>query len=271
MCDTGFFDMIAISFLSQYGYIPMRLEVDSYNCTVPVSTGTNVGTGGCAQISSDIGYCRGKNIKIMLAMGGCVDKSCGGDYTFQNAQQASKTATDVWNTFIFPNPTGVAGSPTRPFGSVPFDGVVLDVENNSGQIDQLHYDTFTNILLSYNKDLLIVGTPECRINSTDINPMETMVKTVPFDYLMIQFYNDNRCSLGQASFDSTLRTWMGIQNNATDRMNILIGAPGDAGAYAKNTGSNLWSGNQVSDMQAPPCLMTNAVMSARSSGQQTSQ
>lgn len=119
--------MIAVSFVNTYGYRPLHIDLGQYQCDVPAAEGLS--TTGCQQIASDIGYCQSKGVKVLLALGGCVDKECGGDYTFQTSQQANDTASAVWSTYLSStnNASVPAGSTERPFGTAYFDGVVLDV------------------------------------------------------------------------------------------------------------------------------------------------
>lgn len=129
MCNRGFYNMIAVSFVNTYGYRPLHVDLGQYNCDVPVGQGLS--NSGCATIAQDIQYCRSLGITMLLAMGGCVDTGCGGDYYFQSAQQANDTAVAVWQTYLAPvaanSSTAVAGSTSRPFGNATFDGVALDV------------------------------------------------------------------------------------------------------------------------------------------------
>ena len=227
MCDTGFFDMIVLSFLSGFGNTNNRLEMDSFKCTVPI-TDARVGTSGCASIAQDISYCRGKNIKMLLGLGGSADVST---YGFSSPQQAIDTASYLWSTYLSTgSASSAAGSVERPLGASPLDGIALDIEGNT---DQQYYNLLVNDLRRTNPNLLIAGTPECAFSTN--NAMSTMVTNVPFDFLMPQFYNDPNCALNQPQFQSTLNRWMNLANNETSRMNILLGAPGDSSAYVRQS------------------------------------
>jgi len=177
----------------------------------------------CPAIAADITYCQSQGVQILLSFGGAQ-----GTYGFTSDSQASTFATMVWNMFL-------GGSSTiRPFGSAVLDGIDLDIEKGT----TVGYAAFITQLRSYftgtSKTYYISSAPQCLFPDAFIGPgAGTAMQTAWFDYIWVQFYNNN-CKLGGTKFNfNTWANWAS-QSSVNPNVKIFIGAP--AGPKAADSG-----------------------------------
>ncbi|KAJ5931008.1 hypothetical protein N7466_006501 [Penicillium verhagenii] len=202
------------------------MQMDSVSC----STENRV---GCDAIARNITYCKSRNVKVLMSMGGATVHDCGGSgctgkYRFDTIEEANKTADEMYNMFFAGT---INNSYWRPFGDVQMDGVDLDIEEKpqGGQTYQWYYDGFVTRLreLQGMQQLIVSAAPECHHGCPgNCNALEQTVNLTAFDYLFVQFYNDPSCSLKTAGFSSSLNYWLNLQGPNAESI-IVLGVPGD--------------------------------------------
>lgn len=186
--STSGIDVIVLAFLYSYGNgntIPSGTIGQS--CFISTS-----GEGqDCDAVASSIATCQAAGIKVILSLGGA-----SGSYSLQSDSQAQQIGQYVWESY------GNSGNTTvqRPFGDVYVNGFDFDIEVNEGSqyypamISQLR----SNFASDPSHTYYITGAPQCPLPEPN---MGEIISGSQFDYLWIQFYNNNDyppdpCSLG---------------------------------------------------------------------------
>jgi chitinase len=192
--DAGI-DVIVLAFLYSYGNgntIPSGTIGQS--CFI-----ANSGQGqNCEALSAAIGKCQSAGVKIILSLGGAV-----GSYNLGSTAEAETIAQYLWDSYGNSGNTNVQ----RPFGNHFVDGFDFDLESNRGAA---YYPAMIAKLRSLfatdrGNTYYITGAPQCPIPEPN---MGTIIANAAFDYLFIQFYNNNNytypCALpfnGNAAFN----------------------------------------------------------------------
>ncbi|GFP60580.1 endochitinase 2 [Trichoderma asperellum] len=174
---TSDIDVIVLSSLWQWGNGATAMGGSFGQSCVVSSSGE---PQNCDALTSAITTCKNVGVKIILSIGGAAAYS-----SFTTADAASAAGQYVWNA---------------PFGNNIVDGFDLDLEVNAGY--NQNFVNFFNTLRSNfasdpNHEYVITGAPQCPIPEPN---MGVIIQGVQFDYLWIQFYNNNNytvpCSLG---------------------------------------------------------------------------
>ncbi|KAE9370233.1 carbohydrate-binding module family 1 protein [Stipitochalara longipes BDJ] len=216
---TSGIDIIVLAFLYSYGNgndIPSGTIGQS--CYISTS-----GEGqNCAALASAIATCQAAGVKIILSLGGA-----SGSYTLTSQAEADNIATSLWNSYGNSGNTAVQ----RPFGSVFVNGFDFDIEVSSGSA---YYPYLISTLRSLfandpSHTYYITGAPQCPIPEPN---MGTMIANAQFDYLWVQFYNNDDyapdpCSLGfngNAPFNYNQWT-SSLAGTKSANAKIFIGVP----------------------------------------------
>jgi chitinase len=144
----------------------------------------------------------------------------------------------LWNAYGNSGNTTVA----RPFGNVVVDGFDFDIEDNYG--NQYYQYMISAIRAGFATDssrtYYITGAPQCPLPEPN---MGEMISASQFDYLWIQFYNNNpTCSLGLSgdgpfNFDD----WVSfIATTPSKNAKLFIGAPASTLASNGNSGGAVY-------------------------------
>ncbi|KAH8882698.1 glycoside hydrolase, partial [Thozetella sp. PMI_491] len=181
---------------------------------------------GCSLIAEDIPVCQALGKKVLLSIGGAwID---GTNYTVTGTQRGQDFAKFLWGAF---GPYSSTWTGPRPFDingpKVSVDGFDFDIEHTFA--DQTGYVALLTTLRSLTgSKYLITGAPQCPISSG--NDMATMISSVAFDALFIQFYNNPVCdgipnnTPGDSfNFDDWV-TFIG--KGASKNAKLFIGLPG---------------------------------------------
>ncbi|PTB40379.1 carbohydrate-binding module family 1 protein [Trichoderma asperellum CBS 433.97] len=147
---------------------------------------TSSGYGqGCDNIASAIKTCQAAGIKIIISMGGWASS-----IILKSQSQAESIGQYLWDAYGNPNVKTVP----RPFGNTLVDGFDFDIEHPDGA--QYYQYLIAKLRTNFAKDLshkyYITGAPQCSLPEPN---MGEIIKHSEFDYLWIQFYN-NDCALG---------------------------------------------------------------------------
>jgi chitinase len=227
----------------------------------------------CLWLQNDIPYCQ-KTLskKIVLSLGGgtlnyqLTGKQAGIDFANQLWQMYGPyNATYVAQGGIRPLDRGYYNTDTGPYYQIDVDGFDFDIEFNStgttnfskcskmmltkyldASVGYINMISTLRALFLTNpcKEYIITGAPQCTVPDAI---MDTMIQTVQFDALWIQYYNTDACSArtwvkGNTALNNTgksttagftydnwvARTATGASKNAK----LYIGLPGTPGDAA---------------------------------------
>ncbi|KAL7892366.1 glycoside hydrolase family 18 protein [Trichoderma sp. TUCIM 5745] len=167
----------------------------------------------CDALVSAITQCKQAGVKIILSIGGAAAYS-----SFASAAEASAAGQYVWNAY------GGGSGVTRPFGNNIVDGFDLDLEISTGNeyfipfLNQLR----SNFASDPNHSYVITGAPP---------NMGIIIQGVQFDYLWIQFYNNNNytvpCSLGiNGGAPFNYNNWTSfVETTPSKNAKLFVGVP----------------------------------------------
>ena len=186
--STSGINIIVLAFLYEYGNgndIPSGTIGQS--CFISTS-----GEGqDCDAVASSIATCQAAGVKVILSLGGA-----SGSYSLSSQAEAEAIGQYVWESY------GNSGNTTvqRPFGDTFVNGFDFDIEVNEGS--QYYPYMISTLRSNFASDpdhtYYISGAPQCPIPEPN---MGVIIGNATFDYLWIQFYNNNNysadpCSLG---------------------------------------------------------------------------
>lgn len=229
-------DVLVLSFLYQFGRdnkIPSGTVGQS--CFI-----SNSGEGqNCDALTSAIAKCKSAGVKIILSLGGA-----SSSYSLQSQAQAEQIGQYLWDSY------GNSGNTTvqRPFGKNVVDGFDFDIELNGGSSKYYQY-MISKLRENFAKDssnkYYITGAPQCPIPEPN---MGEIISTSQFDYLFVQFYNNNNytvpCALpinGNAPFN--YKNWTDfISTTPSKDAKVFIGVPASPlGANGSPSGATYYA------------------------------
>ncbi|TVY84357.1 Endochitinase [Lachnellula suecica] len=191
--STSGIDVIVLAFLYSYGsngIIPSGTIGQS--CYISTS-----GQGqNCDNVASSIATCQAAGIKMILSLGGA-----SGSYSLTSNAEAQQIGQYLWESY------GNSGNTTvqRPFGNNFVNGFDFDIETNQGS--QYYPAMISTLRAAFATDsahtYYITGAPQCPIPEPN---MGVIISGAQFDYLFVQWYNNNNYSADPCS--------LGFNNNA---------------------------------------------------------
>lgn len=177
----------------------------------------------CEALISSIKKCQSNGIKVILSLGGAV-----GSYSLSSVSEAEEIGQNLWD--VYGNPAQKT-SP-RPFGDDIFvNGWDFDIEHNLGS-SQYYSPLIKKLRSNFASDpshtYYITGAPQCPIPEPN---MGIIIESAKFDYLFVQFYNNNNytvpCALpfnGNAPFN--YNNWTSfISTTESKDAKLFIGVP----------------------------------------------
>jgi chitinase len=209
-CNTGFFQIVNLAFLSSFGNGNQPELNLAGHCTPP----------NCQKLRDSINHCQSIGIKIILSIGG----EYKGKYSLSSPEDANQVADYIWNKFL----GGTSNS--RPFGDAILDGVDFDIEGGSN----LHYATLAIKLNDHyksdsRKKYYLTAAPICPFQD---NILQRALSTGLFDYVWIQFYNQvNNCNFDSnnpTGFKNSWSRW--INAPFAKNQNVFVGLPASQNA-----------------------------------------
>lgn len=203
-------DILVLAFLYDYGdgaEIPYGSIGD--NCVITAQ----VQGQQCEELASAITACQSKGVKVILSLGGAV-----GNYSLSSQQEAETIGENLWQAYGNTVNTSVA----RPFGNSFVNGWDFDIESNNG--NEYYQYMISTLRSKFASDAAnkyyITGAPQCPIPEPN---MGEIISAAQFDYLWVQFYNNEGCSVdGPINFDDW-KTY--ISNGSSSAAKIFIGVP----------------------------------------------
>jgi chitinase len=179
-------DVVVLAFLSTFGDGNTPSGSFGNECTVDSS-----GNGSCSTLADDINTCKGNGIKVLISAGGA-----GANYGLSGDGDADGVAWSLWNEWAAPNV--VDPTAPRPIGNAFVDGWDFDVEanpNNSGAyLGELVTKLRSYFASDTTNSYVISGAPQCPLPEGN---MGQAITSSQFDWLFIQFYNNDGCSAYQ--------------------------------------------------------------------------
>ncbi|GKC01462.1 acidic endochitinase SE2-like protein [Tanacetum coccineum] len=205
-CATGNYQFVNIGFLNIFGNGQTPVLNLAGHCD-PAST--------CSKYSSEIQACQNQGVKVFLSIGGAA-----GSYSLSSPQDAQQVADYLWNTYL-----GGQSAP-RPLGSAVLDGIDFDIEQGTDQ----YWSDLANALLAHGsqKKVYLSAAPQCPFSPNQLLPA---INTGVFDYVWVQFYNNEQCDYG-ANADALLTRWNEWTNQVTTKQ-IFLGLPAATGAAGR--------------------------------------
>ncbi|KAJ0856251.1 putative chitinase [Helianthus annuus] len=225
-CATGNYQFVNIAFLSTFGNNQQPVLNLAAHCD-PAST--------CSRYSSQIKACQAQNVKVFLSIGGQ-----RGSYSLSSPQDAQQVADFLWNTYLG------GQSATRPLGDAVLDGIDFDIEQGTDQF----WSDLARALAAYSsqKKVYLSAAPQCPFPSPsgDVrNQLLPAIREGLFDYVWVQFYNNEQCQYG-ANADALLARWNEWTQVTTST--IFLGLPAAASGAAPSGG------------YIPPDILTSQIL-----------
>ncbi|KAL6892305.1 glycoside hydrolase family 18 protein [Trichoderma evansii] len=221
--STAGIDILILSFLDVYGATG---NFPSGNMGNECYVGTTGVPQSCSDLASEIKTCQSAGVKVIVSLGGAA-----GSYSVTSQQQAETIGQYLWDAYGNSGSTSVQ----RPFGDVFVNGWDFDIEVNGG-FSQYYQFMIATLRSNFAKDsanqYYITGAPQCPLPEEN---MGVMIQNSVFDYLFIQFYNNNpTCSLGlSGQAPLNYDDWTNfVSTTQSKNAKLFLGAP--AGPLASN-------------------------------------
>ncbi|RDX56990.1 glycoside hydrolase [Lentinus brumalis] len=216
LCKNPNVNIVPIGFVSNY--FP-----DNSSMKFNMADNCDAEHFACQALEPDIESCQQQGKIMLISLG-------GGDqptpWQFADKGQAEAFAKLLYNSFLGGNDPKV----TRPFGKAVLDGIDIDLEN--GQSD--HFDEMIAAVQAAaksngdQKKYWVTGAPQCARPEPHL---ETALKTVSFDALFVQFYN-NDCGLDSHADMSRFNfaAWHDLMQSSgvNKATKLYIGAPANS-------------------------------------------
>ncbi|POR33100.1 Endochitinase 2 [Tolypocladium paradoxum] len=217
--STSGIDVLVLAFLYRFGR----------GSNIPSGTigqSCNISTSGqgqnCEALASAIAKCQAAGVKIILSLGGAA-----GSYSLQSQADAEAIGQYLWDSYANSGNTAVQ----RPFGNKFVNGFDFDIEVNGGSSQYYQY-MIAKLRCNFAKDprhtFYITGAPQCPIPEPN---MGVIISSSVFDYIFIQFYNNNNytvpCALGiNGNAPFNYKHWTAyIANTPSAKAKLFIGVP----------------------------------------------
>lgn len=206
--DSGV-DVVVLAFLYQFGSgsnIPSG--VIGQSCYISTTGEPQL----CDDVASSITKCQAAGKKVILSLGGA-----SASYSLTSQEEAEEIGQYLWESYGGSKNTSVP----HPFGNdTSVDGWDFDIETSTSSpyFQYMIAKLRSNFASDSSKTYYITGAPQCPIPEPN---MGVIIGNSTFDYLWVQFYNNNEykpdpCSLG---FNN------GAPFNYNDWVKYLAGTP----------------------------------------------
>jgi chitinase len=232
-------DILVLAFLYEYGNgINIPSGVIGNSCYI-----STTGAGQqCDALASEIATCQAAGVKIILSLGGAA-----GSYSLQSQAEAEEIGQYLWDSYANSGNTTVQ----RPFGNTFVNGFDFDIELNLGSSQYYQYMIATlrsNFASDPDHTYYITGAPQCPIPEPN---MGVIIGNSTFDYLWVQFYNNNNgldnntyesCALGingDAPFN--FNQWVSyLATTPSSDAKLFVGVPASTLAANGGTGGAIY-------------------------------
>jgi chitinase len=179
-------DIIVLAFLSTIGNGNTPSGNFGNECELD-----STGNGSCNQLAADIDTCKSNGKKVLISIGGA-----GATYQLTSTADADGAAWSLWNEWAAPG--AVSADAPRPIGDTFVDGWDFDLEDNPNNSGSFLGELVTKLRSNFASDpdhtYYISGAPQCPLPEEN---MGDAITSAQFDWLFIQFYNNDYCSAYQ--------------------------------------------------------------------------
>ncbi|XP_006663118.1 xylanase inhibitor protein 1-like [Oryza brachyantha] len=182
-CDTGYYNIVIISFFSVFGHGKYWLDLSGHDLR---------------DVGADIRHCQSKGVYMLLSIGGDGDQ-----YSLPSSQSAADVAENLYYSVLGGDRPGAF----HPFGDDTIvNGVDFFIDN--GPAD--HYDDLANRINDYNQKIRdpigIMLTATTRCSYPDAR-MKKALDTKLFRRIHVRFYDDPSCSYNHAGLAGVMAQW----------------------------------------------------------------
>ncbi|TVY15023.1 Endochitinase 2 [Lachnellula arida] len=206
--STSGIDIIVISFLYEFGNgNDIASGTIGQSCFI-----TSAGVGQqCDALTSAIQTCQNNGVKIIISLGGA-----SSSWSLSSQDEAETIGQNLWDAYG----NVATGSVPRPFNTTFVNGWDFDLESNSGNeyFQYMIAKLRSNFASDSANTYYITGAPQCPIPEPN---MGEVIGNSTFDYLWVQFYNNNNYSIDPCS--------LGFDGNAPfnydDWVTFIAGTP----------------------------------------------
>nr|GME01788.1 acidic endochitinase-like [Ipomoea batatas] len=182
-CNTTNYNIVNMAFLISFGNGSTPVLNLAYHCN----------PGQCQFLSDEIRYCKSKDIKVLLSLGGGI----GPNSFLSSPDDAKNVSQYLWDNFLG------GQSASRPLGNESLDGIDFYIEGGSN----LYYDELAKDLRQLGekagKKVYLSAAPECVFPDYYL---KDAINTGLFDYVWVQFYNNPSCEYN-GSATNLLNSW----------------------------------------------------------------
>ncbi|PHH49725.1 Endochitinase 33, partial [Ceratocystis fimbriata CBS 114723] len=223
-CESTPVNIIPIAFLNGIKN-PTTVNFGSASDRCTKMPGTNLLS--CPEIEEDITKCQTAGKTILLSIGGATYTEGG----FSSAPEAEEYADKIWAMF---GPETDDKDIKRPFGKAVIDGFDFDFEAEAANLVPFGKRLRKNMDASPGSYYL-AAAPQCPYPDRANNEM--LAGQVPFDFIMVQFYN-NDCGVQSYAVGSksqnrfnyeTWDTWASTKS-ANKNVKVMLGIPATSSA-----------------------------------------
>ncbi|KAI1099281.1 glycoside hydrolase family 18 protein [Jackrogersella minutella] len=220
-CTTTAVDIIPIAFLANFNPIQLSLTNMDHD----------------ENIGQEIAACQAAGKTVLLSIGGAMFNTGP-----SSVEQAGYLADQVWAMF---GPLGGPPAP-RPFGNAVVDGFDLDIEAPLPNISPFalrlreHID---NANAAGAQKFYLAAAPQCPYPDVNNQAILHGDTAVPFDFIMVQFYNNAKCDIrvfGTAPGESSqggfnMDQWDGwARASKNPAVKVFLGIPGGPSAVTSS-------------------------------------
>ncbi|RDX99154.1 hypothetical protein CR513_17834, partial [Mucuna pruriens] len=210
-CDTGKYDIVLLAFLNKFG----SGREPAWNFAGHCDNGA---LKKCTELEPEIKYCQSKGIKVLLSIGGAAGYS---NYSLNSTDDAKNVANYLYDHFLSGN--------SGPLGYVELDGIDFDIEVTEDYWEDLarELDTFR---LTRGRYFYLSAAPQCPTNP--VHNLGKAIETKLFNYLFVQFYNNEECSYTNGNIAPVLASWDKWVNLVPSNNSLFVGVPaGESAAW----------------------------------------
>ncbi|KAK7337998.1 hypothetical protein VNO77_18592 [Canavalia gladiata] len=184
-CNSGLYKIVNLAFLATFG--------SGRQPQINLAGHCDPATNGCKNLSKDIKNCQNKGIKVMISIGGGAT-----GYSLSSARDARNVADYIWNNFLG------GKSSSRPLGDAVLDGVDFDIEVGDGEA---FYANLARRLTQHSqggRKVYLTAAPQCPFPDQH---QKGALSTGLFDYIWIQFYNNDPCQFDSSNPSKFQQSW----------------------------------------------------------------
>ena len=169
-------------------------------------------------MAAAITTCQAAGKKIILSLGGAV-----GAYSLSSQEEAETIGQSLWDSYGNSGASNKStDAATRPFGSAFVNGWDFDIEASSGNeyYQYLIAKLRSNFASDSANTYYITAAPQCPIPEPN---MGEIIANAQFDYLWVQFYNNEGCSTDTGTnFDDWVSS---VASGPSANAKIFLGVP----------------------------------------------